>query len=79
MIPNGGSLSSNGVNSTNASGKVTPNGFGGDGKGKGKGPKPPRKTNTPFQRVKPEDNKFLDERLKDNRFESRVSHSLSNS
>ncbi|KAH9901455.1 SRP40, C-terminal domain-containing protein, partial [Cubamyces lactineus] len=31
----------------------------------------PRKSNTPFQRVKPEQVKFADERLKDNRFESR--------
>ncbi|KAI0950109.1 hypothetical protein AcW1_006073 [Taiwanofungus camphoratus] len=38
-----------------------------NGNGKGK----PRKSNTPFQRVKPEQVRFYDERLKDNRFESR--------
>ncbi|KZT69762.1 hypothetical protein DAEQUDRAFT_709480 [Daedalea quercina L-15889] len=31
----------------------------------------PRKSNTPFQRIKADDIKFVDERLKDNTFESR--------
>ncbi|KAI0664736.1 SRP40, C-terminal domain-containing protein [Cubamyces menziesii] len=44
-----------------------------DGKHNGneKNGKKPRKSNTPFQRVKLEQVKFADERLKDNRFESR--------
>lgn len=44
-----------------------PNGNGRNGNGKGK----PRKSNTPFQRVKPDTVQFLDERLRDNRFEAR--------
>ncbi|KAI0373018.1 hypothetical protein BV20DRAFT_938852, partial [Pilatotrama ljubarskyi] len=39
--------------------------------GKEKNGKKPRKSNTPFQRIKPEAVKFADERLKDNRFEAR--------
>ncbi|KAI8989778.1 SRP40, C-terminal domain-containing protein, partial [Trametes punicea] len=41
-----------------------------NGNGKSK-EKKPRKSNTPFQRVKPDEVKFADERLKDNRFEAR--------
>ncbi|KAI9065387.1 hypothetical protein FKP32DRAFT_1567789, partial [Trametes sanguinea] len=43
-----------------------------NGNGKEKNGKKPRKSNTPFQRIKPEEVKFADERLKDNRFEARV-------
>ena len=41
-------------------------------KGKNGNGKPPRKTNTPFQRIKPGTVSFADARLKDNSFESRV-------
>ena len=63
------------VNSAPAQGSsedTTPQPSGsGSGKNKGEGKKP-KKTNTPFQRVKAEQVTFADPRLKDNRFESRV-------
>ncbi|KAI0647414.1 SRP40, C-terminal domain-containing protein, partial [Trametes meyenii] len=37
-----------------------------------KGGKKPRKSNTPFQRIKVDEVTYADERLKDNRFESRL-------
>ncbi|KAI0317576.1 SRP40, C-terminal domain-containing protein, partial [Amylostereum chailletii] len=43
----------------------------GDSNGKQKGGKLPRKTNTPFQRIKADKVVFVDEKLKDNTFESR--------
>ncbi|KAJ3483917.1 hypothetical protein NLI96_g5999 [Meripilus lineatus] len=63
--------SGSGLSSTLPSGTATPTGTGLNGKANGKGAKPPRKANTPFQRVKAENVTFLDERLKDNSFESR--------
>ena len=47
-----------------------------NGKGKGNGKGKPRKSNTPFQRVKADGIEFVDDRLKDNTFESRVRLSI---
>ena len=46
--------------------KPTPNG---NAQGKNKGP---RKSNTPFQRIKADEISFVDERLKDNSFAAKV-------
>ena len=62
-------------NSITPSGSTTPKPSGnGKGNGDGNGKKP-RKSNTPFQRIKVGQIEFADERLRDNRFDARVSAS----